>query len=476
MRYLIIGLITIHVLPHRGMAQKAFKIPTDVCGINRENSKEAMLEVRQTILSLKKQNCLQFKQRDIDSVKQNALLHPNAPTSVRFAWPLRAKNAEEYPYLGSKNYVDVQSGDCILDYNGGWHTYDGHNGMDIITAPYYWQRKKNNEVYAIASAPGIIVGKRDGGFDGNCSWDNPPWVGAGASGNYFAILHADGTTVSYYKHLKIGSLVDKDSGDYVSTGDYLGVIASSGRSTAPHLHFEVHVAWGDDDNPDGLLIEPFAGPDNPSTDVSLWSNQKPYIEPDVIGIESHSGTPEFYTSGCDSSIDLSTLQNSFSAGSTVTFRVFIRDWLDGSSIQAVTVKPDGTAETTWLPVQNGDDYVYSCNNSKLEDWRFMYHTWSKFIPANAPHGTWAFRFTFNGKIYSHYFTVGCILNQNFVGTQSGALGFITGNTITSTVTISGASTNNIRYKADNQVVLSPGFTATVGCTFLANTQGCVNGN
>lgn len=457
-------------------AQTKGKISTDVCGITKALSKEDDMLVSQTIRSLKEQDRLKFRQSDLDDLARNAAARSAAPTNVRFAWPLRAKNAEEYPYLGWKNFVDMQSGSCMIDYNGGWHTYDGHNGMDILTAPYVWQRKNNNEVYAIAAAPGIIVGKRDGGFDGNCSWTNPPWVGAGASGNFIAVLHADGTTVSYYKHLKMGSLVKKDSGEYVNTGDILGVIASSGRSTAPHLHFEVHVAWGDDDNPDGILIEPFAGPENPSTDVSLWSNQPSYEEPAILGIESHTNDPDMYTSGCDSSIDLSTLRNSYSAGQSVHFRAFFRDWTDGSSVQAFLVRPDGSAFTDWQSVDNGDDYVYNCNSSRAEYWRMSYVNWAKSLPADAPTGTWAFRFSYYGKVYSHYFTVGCVSNQTFSGTQSGSKGYIVGNNITSTVTISGASTNIIVYKADNQVTLNPGFVATAGCTFLANTKGCVNGN
>lgn len=458
------------------LSQTATRISTDVCGITRSSSREDVLRVRETIQSLRRENRLNFRSRDIDEVRQMAMLQPNAPTPIRFAWPLRAKNAEEYPYLGSKNFVDMTSGNCMIDYNGGWHTYDGHNGMDIMTTPYYWLRQRNNEVYAIASAPGIIVGKRDGGFDGNCSWDNPPWQGAGASGNYIAILHADGSTVSYYKHLKIGSLVKKDSGDYVSTGDILGVIASSGRSTAPHLHFEVHVGWGEDDeDPDGVLIEPFAGPENPDTDVSLWASQPAYEEPAILGIESHSGSPDYYTSGCDSSVDLSTLRNSFNPGDGINFRAFFRDWTDNSSVQAFLVRPDGSAYTTWQARENGSSYVYNCNQSRSEFWRFSFHEWSAVIPSNAPTGTWAFRFSYYGKVYSHYFNVGCITNRTLSGAQNGANGYIVSNNISSTATISGASTNNIVYKADNQVVLNPGFVATAGCTFLANTRGCVNG-
>jgi murein DD-endopeptidase MepM/ murein hydrolase activator NlpD len=471
MRIPVIGLL---VLLHSFVFAQVSKMPDVVCGINNKNSREDYVRVQQTIYSLQKLGRLQFKKEDIEAVSLMKTLQPSAPTFIRFAWPLTSRKSEEYAYLTSKNFIDLDTSECgMIDYNGGKHTYNGHNGMDIGIGPYGWQRQKDNDVYAIAAAPGIIVGKRDGGFDGNCSWTNPPWVGASASGNFVAVLHADGQTVSYYKHLKNGSLTQKDSGDYVSTGEYLGVIASSGRSTGPHLHFEVHVDWGDPDRPEGKLIEPFAGPYNPDTNVSLWINQPPYEEPDIMGIESHnSGTMDMYTGSCDSSINLNTLDNSFAPGTTVYFRTFFRDWTDGSQVNFYLVKPDGSAETTWTPQSNGSESGYLCSSYGPEPYRFSYYIRSKALPLDAPAGTWAFRFSYYGKTYSHYFAVGCLLTESFSGTQSGTKGFLVSNRITSTATISGNSTNNIQYRADNEVILSPGFTATAGCQFVANNKGC----
>lgn len=458
---------------------QVIKMPDALCGINNKNSLEDCKRVQQTILNLQASNRLNFLQKDIDSAKNMKLLQPLAPTSIRFAWPLTSRNAEKYAYLASKNFVDMDTSACgIRDYNGGVHTYNGHNGMDVALSVYHWELFKNNEVYAVAAAPGIIVGKMDGEFDRNCSWDDPPWQGTSGSGNYIAVLHADGQTVSYYKHLKSGTLTNKDSGDRVETGEYLGVVGSSGRSTAPHLHFEVHVGWGDPDNASGKLIEPFAGPYNPDTNVSLWVNQPPYEEPAVLGVESHDYyIQDKYSNSCDSTIDLSTLSRKISPGKSVYLRAYFRDWADGSTITFSLVRPDGSIETPWSSINNGEEYTEICNSSYgPTKYRFSYYTLLKTFPANESFGTWAFRFSYYGKIYSHYFSVGCISSQDFSGTQSGLLGFLVSNTITSTVTISGSSTNVIEYSADNQVVLSPGFVATAGCEFVANTKGCNTGN
>ena len=475
-RYIL--LIFLHHCAALLSAQNAMKGNDIICGINSDNSKEICRQVRENILRLKEAGKIVFAAKDKQDINSRLQSTLAAASPIRFKWPLRSRNPEEYAYLGGKNFVDLDTtysvngnGDTIRnmkDYNGGDHTYNGHNGMDIMVGPYWWERQKNNEVYAIAAAPGIIVDKRDGGFDGNCSWSNPPWVGVSGSGNFVAILHADDSTVSYYKHLKNGSVTDKEEGEYVDTGEILGVIASSGRSTGPHLHFEIHVGWSDPVNPDGRLVEPFYGPYNYTTGASLWDDQKPYIEPAIMGMETHRANnstdyPNFYGSSCDSTVDLSSLWNFFGPGSWFVAKTFFRDWVDGSTISCYIEDPNGTLHDVW-PVSN--DSLY----------RFAYHRRMVQVPQNPVHGTWKYNVAFNGKTYTHYFIVGsCVTNLNTSATHTGNRGYIVSNSIVSTATISGSSSNNVQYKADNFVQLNPGFTATAGCTFLANTKGCANG-
>jgi murein DD-endopeptidase MepM/ murein hydrolase activator NlpD len=52
------------------------------------------------------------------------------------------------------------------------------------------------------------------------------------------IKHANGVT-TLYAHMKKNSL-KVNKGDTVTQGQAIGIVGSTGNSTAPHLHFEVH--------------------------------------------------------------------------------------------------------------------------------------------------------------------------------------------------------------------------------------------
>jgi murein DD-endopeptidase MepM/ murein hydrolase activator NlpD len=432
----------------------------DLCGSTWENSAKERFAVLASIQSLQKTGVVPLRQGQA-SPFSNATL--STTSAIRFQWPM-ASHIPKYfdPYL-SKNFIDLDTSAGLRDYNGGDHTYNGHNGMDVMIGPYYWEMMRNEEVLAVAAAPGIIVIKRDGGFDGNCSWDNPEWVGVGPSGNYVALLHEDGHTVSYYKHLKNGSVTTLPVGQKVSAGTALGVVASSGRSTGPHLHFEVHVDYQDTDN-EGTLIEPFYGPYNTSIGQSLWASQRAYVEPEVLGMESyrvhHTSYPPWYEWDCDSVVLTGGKSLQFQPGDHIKVRAFFRDWPDGTQISGALIDPNGNIFKLWLW-------------SNPEKYRFAYNIHSADLPANAVSGIWSFTVAFNGKTYAHYFKVGsCPATQNLSGTHTNNVGYIVSGTISSTSTISGNAANMVQYKADQAVVLSPGFLAAKGCYFYANNQGC----
>ena len=60
----------------------------------------------------------------------------------------------------------------------------------------------------------------------------------GGFGNLVIISHANGTETIYAHQSKIATT----TGAQVSQGDIIGYVGSTGRSTGPHLHFEVHGA------------------------------------------------------------------------------------------------------------------------------------------------------------------------------------------------------------------------------------------
>ncbi len=111
-------------------------------------------------------------------------------------------------------------------------TFDGvtyphfHTGVDIA-APL--------DTPVAAAADGVVV------IAGSSTDLQGNLIGYG---NYIVIAHA-GKLVTLYGHL------DKllvHAGQTVHAGDVIGLEGSTGNSTGPHLHFEVHLA--------GLLVNP----------------------------------------------------------------------------------------------------------------------------------------------------------------------------------------------------------------------------
>lgn len=86
-----------------------------------------------------------------------------------------------------------------------------HNGVDI-GASY------GASIVAADSGTVIVAGYNSGGY-----------------GNYIVISHGDGMS-TLYGHL---SSFACSTGDNVTKGDVIGYVGSTGRSTGPHLHFEI---------------------------------------------------------------------------------------------------------------------------------------------------------------------------------------------------------------------------------------------
>lgn len=92
----------------------------------------------------------------------------------------------------------------------------GHNGIDIgaaIGAPI------------LAAAAGVVTVARDSGYNGGY-------------GKMIIIKHNNGTQ-TVYGHL---SAVYINEGDTVGRGDNIGALGNTGKSTGPHLHFEIRGA------------------------------------------------------------------------------------------------------------------------------------------------------------------------------------------------------------------------------------------
>ena len=92
----------------------------------------------------------------------------------------------------------------------------GHNAVDLSSS---------TGTPIMASADGEVIIARSGGWNGGY-------------GSYIEIQHPNGTQ-TLYAHL---SKVSVSVGDSVTQGQVIGKLGSTGDSTGPHVHFEIHGA------------------------------------------------------------------------------------------------------------------------------------------------------------------------------------------------------------------------------------------
>ncbi len=312
---------------------------------------------------------------------QGKLPTANEKQIVLFEWPLRQAAGFNYnSYYGISNYVDHNTNvpNQLEDWNCGVRSYDladgyNHQGIDIFTWPYSWCMMDDNQVEVIAAAAGTIIYKDDGNFDRNCGFGNDP-------ANAIIVQHADGSR-AWYWHMKNGSVTSKNVGNTVAAGEYLGVVASSGSSTGPHLHFEVDLG-----SPSFALIDPYAGPCNSLNTSSWWLSQKPYREPTINTIMTHDAEPIF--NACPQP-ETKNISDCFEGGDLAYFAVYLHDQQINELLEIRIYRPDGTL------------YVSNSLNSP-STYSASWWWWSYFLP-NSSYGTWRFEATTVGQTVTHYF-------------------------------------------------------------------------
>jgi len=358
-------------------------------------------------------------------------------------------NLEGFVPYGITNYVDhdADGPDALLDYNGGARTYDtesgyDHQGVDYATWPFSWNKMAEDQVVIIASAPGTIVYKESAQPDMSCSFDvDTGW-------NAVFVEHADGST-AWYGHMKRNSLTSKGVGDTVARGEVLGTVGSSGTSTGPHLHLEIY-------DSDRNLIDPFAGPHNPTTSESWWEEQEPYRVPSIVDLQTHGIAP---VQGC-SDEELPSFDDHFSIGETVFMGGYFRDQLAGTTTLLRVIRPDGSALYDW---------GYDFNNTFSLSWWY----WNFEIDATWQTGIWRWESTYEGVIRERAFAVGDIgapsftdvsLERSTIGPgESVAVSWQTDNA--TRVFIDGVGYGNV----DGEMMLAP--TETTDYTLRASGPG-----
>jgi hypothetical protein len=196
----------------------------------------------------------------------------------RFRFPMRAGPGTFGPgWMQEPAYVHfdragvplVEDG-LVATFDGLHVTYDSHSGTDYPLA-FLQFTQAGQTVEAVAAADGVVTRVTDVHPD-ECYIDLVPWSPTfqqiqcngpdpdSVVNNVVEVCHADGTVTQYF-HVMEGSAA-VDVGDEVACGDELALVGSAGRSSAPHLHFEVR-------DPAGTPVDPYAV----SPSASRWVDQ-----------------------------------------------------------------------------------------------------------------------------------------------------------------------------------------------------------
>jgi Cys-rich repeat protein len=295
-----------------------------------------------------------------------------------------------YWFFGA--FVDHDPTPGVLDYNCMGDTYDGHLGTDIGLYPFKWNMMAEEMVDVVAAADGTIVELSDGNFDMNCFGpeDDP---GPRVKPNRVKLSHVDGMYTTLYSHMKQGSIpfvqADVEQGTMVKKGDRLGSIGSSGKSSGPHLHFEVRTA-------DNTVVDPFYldnGCGEPN-DESLWEVQPLYYDPRVFKLMTSAMQVEG-DMACGE-LAVTHEDDEFCPGDGIYVYRFYGDISQGESAEVDVFDP------------NAESIYHSVDQPKPEDppvSRTLRRRNDDPLVLPDIQGTWKVKVTFAGKPYEHPFKV-----------------------------------------------------------------------
>ena len=302
-------------------------------------------------------------------------LIPSANTS-RMAddliFPLRMK--EEIPglykFYYTSSFVDQDNSSDFTDFNCLEKGFDGHKGIDFYVYPHPWYLQENDLVEVIAATAGTIIFKEDGLWDQSCT--------GGGEGNTISVMHEDGSSI-IYTHLKFDSLTDKEVGDTVEQGEFLGIVGSSGYSFRTNLHIECY-------NENNNLIDPFEGMCN-DTPNSLWQDQPPHSDPTVNAILTHDIEPAVGWCPDDESTGL---RNIFYPGETIYLCIYLSDYIANENFNVSIEAPSGFTITS---------FVVTSTNSF-----YWYYNWiSLDFPEGVPEGRYRVICNYGDQSFIHFF-------------------------------------------------------------------------
>ncbi|MBF4626979.1 peptidoglycan DD-metalloendopeptidase family protein [Curtobacterium flaccumfaciens] len=151
-------------------------------------------------------------------------------------------DATQYANVDSSSFTNDPTGTIQWPFLTGVPITSGFGGRQVAGCSFCstnhmgvdFAPGEGTPIGVIAAGTVIKVQANDGGFG------NDVWVEHDVDGKQF---------VSVYGHMEDNSF-KVVTGQHVKVGDILGLVGSTGNSTGPHLHLEVHV--------DGVPVDPLA--------------------------------------------------------------------------------------------------------------------------------------------------------------------------------------------------------------------------
>jgi len=168
--------------------------------------------------------------RRITATPKNKVASKVAPVHVRrFAEKVIVRPVVPMQVQEPKQKFVRPVDDCFISSRYGMRGARHHNGVDL------------------AAETGTPILASDGGEIVFAGYDGPGF------GNLIEIRHANGWS-TLYAHLEKSCVL---RGQSVRQGEVIGLVGSTGRSTGPHLHFEIRDDEDKPHNPLNFVEEPF---------------------------------------------------------------------------------------------------------------------------------------------------------------------------------------------------------------------------
>ena len=264
------------------------------------------------------------------------------------------------------SFVDLDEGPGVRDYACGGHSYDGHTGIDSMIRSF---REVRIGVPVFAALDGRVLSVQQG-VGGDLNWG--PTV---SNFDNHVILDHGGEQQSVYGHLA-GKSITVKKGQWVAAGTQIGLTASSGNSSWPHLHFTVRQSFAP--------YEPFVGACGATAG---WARQPPI--PEDAWVADVALSAKAFAGKADLPYDEAVRTGTFVRGVRfVNVRIEVRNVAAAGPGRLSIRRPDGTIAYAGALSASGSRAGSAKRRLKLSlaqlgRWRLEYELGGKIV-AEAP--------------------------------------------------------------------------------------------